>query len=148
MISFAGTDIPGTHESPVRAVPNLQKLRSEFFGVIGESELTGGRKGRAITIRILIHNRYSQSGALMQFLFTLDQLVGTNGVLQIQNGPYGGVQATYPACTFEGFANDSSPDAGPLPDMTGALDGSAPSWWIQGTLNFYQLNVSSASANG
>lgn len=141
MIKFNGEDIHGTHESPAFQAPAHQTVRTPFAGVQGESEIRLGRKGRAIAINIILHNGYSQPAALINQLRALEQKVGNHGILQIVPGPWGGVPQTFKNCTFEGFTKDPSPDGGPLPDSVGTLDGSKPSWWIRGTLMWYQLSV-------
>ncbi len=141
MIKFNGEDIHGTHESPVFQAPALQTVRSYFAGVQGESEIRLGRKGRPITINIVLHNGYSQPESLVAQLRNLEQKVGNHGVLQIVAGQWGGVPQTFKNCTFEGFTKDPSPDAGPLPDNAGTLDGGVPSWWIRGVLVWHQLSV-------
>ncbi len=141
MIIFGNFNIYGTHQSVQRVAPELQVERTKFSGVRGVSEILQGTGGRYLTIHTKIHNRYATSDALLAYLRVLDNLVGGNATLTIVKGPFGGLPDSYPACTFHGFDRDPSDDAGPLPDKTGLLDGNIPSWWIEGTLKFYQLTI-------
>ena len=141
MIEFNGNFIQGTHESPTCGAPEGQTVRTKFAGVRGESEIRLEQGGRQITIRIWLHNRYASSAPLLAAIRQLDDMVLQHGDLRITNGPFGGVPAVYPNCTFEGFAKDPGTEAGPLPDNAGTLDGATPSWWCIGTLTWRQLSI-------
>jgi len=141
MVIFDGNPIVGTHGSPVFVAPTLQRVTAEYAGVLGESELRLGRKARTIQIQIKLHDKHATSDALFIILKSLDKMVGDHGVLAIAAGAYGGLIRNYKNCTFEGFSKSPSDDAGPLPDITGLLDGAVPSWWVDGTLSFRQLSV-------
>jgi hypothetical protein len=141
MIESAGNFIHGTHESPVAEAPSFQTRRTGFSGVIGESEIRQGRKGRRITCRIKIHNSFSTSDQLYAYIRGIDVRVGEHGMLAITRVNNVGAPVNYPNCTFEGFTKDATADSGPLPDYVGLLDNTKPSWWMDGTLQWYQLNV-------
>jgi hypothetical protein len=141
MLQFNGAYIYGTHESVIHSPPTLQTVRTEFAGVIGESEIRLGRKARMLYAVIVLHNRYETSGALVNELERLDRLVGTHSQLIVSRGAWGGVPRTFRNCTFEGFAKDQSPDSGPLADQVGTLDGANPSWWVRGVLAWRQLKI-------
>jgi len=141
MVIFDSIAIVGTHGSPVFVAPTLQRVSAEYAGVLGESELRLGRKARTIQIQIKLHDKHATSDALFTVLKSLDKMVGQHGVLAIGAGAYGGLLRTYKNCTFEGFNKDPQDDGGPLPDITGLLDGAVPSWWVDGTLLFRQLSV-------
>lgn len=141
MIEHAGAPIYGTHESPAFNAPAWQAVRTGFSGVIGESEIRQGRKGRPITCRIKIHNRFGSAESLFAYIRSLDERVGQHGTLRVLRVNSVGAPAFYPNCTFEGFTKDPSPDSGALPDNVGLLDGANPSWWIEGVLQFYQLST-------
>ncbi len=140
-VEFNGNFFNGTHESPVYVPPALQTVRTHFAGVIGESEIRLGAKSRPIYIPILLHDKYPTSALLFAALDLMDSLVGDHGELRINALPYGGVPRVFPNCTFEGFAKGQSPDTGPLADNVGLLDGTKPSWWVQGVLQFHQLST-------
>ncbi len=141
MVIFDGVAIVGTHGSPVFVAPALMRATAEYAGVLGESELTLGRKARGILIHIKLHDKHATYTALFNFIKTLDKMVGKHGVLRIATGIYGGLARDYKNVTFEGFSKDPTDDAGPLPDNVGTLDGAKPSWWVDGTLAFRQLSV-------
>lgn len=142
-IYFNNRFIEGTHQSPNPARPGLMVKRTLFSGVIGESEIRQGSKGRAIVIPIKIHSHFQTAEQLAAYIRGLDARVGEHGLLEIQRRNGVGAPAIYPFCTFEGFEKDPTPDAGPLPDLVGTLepDGVKPSWWIDGMLYFHQLAV-------
>lgn len=143
MIEHQDFLFPGTHASPVFMAPELQTVRTKFFGVKGESEITGESGARAISIHIRVHGQFTQSQSLMAILDSFDKQVGRHGTLRILSGQgtiwAGGVPREYPNTTFEGFTKDGGDDSGPLPDNVGLLDGTTPSWWVDGTLVFHQL---------
>lgn len=147
MITFDALDIPGTHEAPIASAPLNHSIRTKFASVNGESEIRLGRGGRLITCRIIIHGGYQSYNALDQKLSELDQAVNRNGDLNFTPGPFGGLQRTYQACTFQGFEKDPENTGGPLPDNIGLLDGTKPSWWVHGTLTWYQLSTDPQSDN-
>lgn len=144
MIEFNGNLIHGTHESPKPTAPELQTARTKFSGVRGESEIRQQQGGRNITIRIKLHNGYTSFESLQAQIKALEDMVGQHGDLRITRGPYGGLNRVYEFCTFEGFTEDPSPDSGPLPDNAGTLDGTTPSWWVDGWLAFRQLSTESS----
>lgn len=148
MISHANLNISGTHESPVHQAPMNHSIRTKFAGVNGESEIRLGRGGRLITCRIMLHGGYSAFGELNSVLSELDHHVNEFGDLVFSRGAYGGLDRTYQACTFQGFEKDADPDSGPLPDLTGLLDGTPGSFWVRGTLTWYQLATEPQSASG
>jgi len=141
MIQFGTSVIPGTHQSPIFTAPELHAVRNHFAGVRYESEILLGTGGRPVVIPIMLHSQLQTAIALEGLLKTLNTMVGMHELLEILEGPYGGVPMEFPNCTFEGFTKDGSDDAGPLADMVGLLDGVTPSWWIKGMLMFRQLST-------
>jgi len=131
-LQFAGTPIPGFHEQLALAKPVLQTKRTKFAGIAGESELVLGSGGRSITCKIWLNApAFGSSQALANFLSQLDDLVGGHGDL-VETGA---VNQTISDVTFEGFVND-----GPmLPAIGAGL--SQGSWFVPGTLHFYQLEI-------
>lgn len=124
-LTFRGTSIPGTHEAPRLQTPEPRMMNMEFFGVNGESQITGERGAREFTIRIWIHNAFTQAN-LFAAMNTLDGQVGKNGVL-VESG---NVSRTFNDCTFLGYTEE----VGPLP--------SPHLGWISiGVLKFRQLKV-------
>ena len=136
-VIFGNYEIAGTHESPSPGAPELQAVRTGFSGVLGESEIRQGHKGRSIAIHMWLHNHYGSATQLMEAIHIIQQLVGAHADLTIT----GNVPWTYPNCTFEGFTKDPGPEGGPLPDSTGLLDGGNPSWWACGWLVWRQLSI-------
>ena len=136
-----GGTFHGTHEAPTAQAPELQTVRTKFAGVIGESEIRLGTGGRNITVPIVLHDGYTSSWQLQERIREYEGWVGDHGTLEVFSDEVSGVDAEYPNCTFEGFFKDPSPDAGPLPDYVGLLDGYTPSWWVRGVLVFRQLSI-------
>lgn len=134
-INFGQLAMPGTHGPILTTPPQIQVVRRKFFGIQGESEIYGSNGGRILTTHIWLHNRLTSKQAIVALLETLDAGVGQHADLVITTP---GIPRTFKHCTFEGFTMD---EKGPLPDETGSLDGATPSWWCEGVLQWYQLQV-------
>ncbi|MEX2113324.1 MAG: hypothetical protein WD845_09070 [Pirellulales bacterium] len=149
MIQIDGKPIYGLHSSPMMGAPALMAQRTAYSGVIGESEILQGSKGRLITFEIKIFHQFQSWPALAGYLHLLDQMVGqVHGELHVAPGPHGGLDDSFHNCTFEGFARKQDGLSGPLADMTGLLDGVTPSWWVDGYVAFYQLSVADDAGSG
>lgn len=135
MINFGQISMPGTHGPILTTPPQVQVVRRKFFGVRGESEIYGENAGRYLSTHIWLHNRLRTKQAIVSLLETLDAAVGTHADLVITTP---GIPRTFKHCTFEGFEMG---ELGPLPDESGSLDGVTQSWWCEGILRWYQLQV-------
>jgi len=137
-IFFDGQAIPGEHGPVLPEPPRHHATTRKYQAIHGESEIDGGRGGRPIRTHIWIHNNFANGAALIAYLRTLDRRVGDHGTLEVKRIGERGVPAVYTCVTFKGFFRD---ELGPLPDLTGHLDGAAGTFWIPGVLMFYQLKI-------
>jgi len=132
-IAFNGTPIPGWHERIAAAKPMLQTKRTKFAGINGESEIVLGTGGRALECKIWINSpSFGSSQSLAQFLAQLDGLVGSHGPL-VETGS---VQQTFNDVTYEGFV-----PSGPYLPVVGGVGMNAGTWFVEGTLHFYQDSI-------
>ena len=137
-IEFRGHRIPGTHGVVVAAMPNLNVRRRYYWGLFGESEVTGAPKGRVLTVSIWLHGGYVTRTGLERYIDnSLLPLIKAHGHL-VEKDRYG-TRLTYKGVTFTGFQRlpfAYRKDADPIRDYAGTVDGG----WVQsGTLWFYQV---------
>jgi hypothetical protein len=138
MIKFRGIQINGTHDLILAHPPELQVVRTYFWGLRGESEIVGGKAGRALTCYIWLHNRYANRLDIENAITTINSWVGENGVL-VEEDTHNNVTLTFNEVTFEGFTREviqGRDSNGPLRDYAGTIDGG---WFQPGTLAFRQL---------
>lgn len=118
-VTFDGEEIPGTVISFAVPPRELQARRTKFFGVNGESQITGGLGGRTLQIPMWLHSdAFNTANDLGTYIDSLDWFIGTTGVLDVDS------PADHPQfdhCTFEGAV--LMPDPGIIYDHAGGLGG-------------------------
>jgi hypothetical protein len=138
-LGFNGQFIRGTHGKIQESPPAIQVVRSQFFGLRGESEIRGEQGGRDLECWIYLHNNYTTANLLSAELIRLAGLVGVNSSLDVSGGP---ILDTYDDCTFEGFFPLPFDESGNymLPDVARTLDTNG-GWFARGTLRWRQHRV-------
>jgi hypothetical protein len=134
-------DVPGVISGDVVIEPRRCKVkRTTFFGVHGETEITGGRSGRAIHIPVLIQDAsaFDTARKLADFI---DYTVGTTALQK--NGTLDFVSASdhskFLNCTFDGV--EFEPGHSVKQDIGGTAGGG---WIAYCILHFYQLTDGAA----
>lgn len=127
----------GTVEGVYPDAPRNQLKLTQFWGVVGESELRGERGMRVIEVLMTLHNGYPSYAALRAQLVGLEVSVGNHGNLVIDSS----APRTFNHVTFDGFTPGRSPEDGPLPDVANGFGGGANAWFIRGVFRFHQLIV-------
>lgn len=129
-LTFGDYQIPGINRAPAVGAPELEAIRTKFFGVAGESEILGAIGGRTLEYFYYFSKSDWEQEDLVTNLATLKTYVGTNATLTES----GSVSETFADVTFDGFER-----VGPqLPDTAGTFLGG---WWIPLVLRFRQLTV-------
>ena len=139
---FPGVSLPGTNGPLIQTAPTLQTKRTKFFGVLGESEIIGYGGGRYLECTHWLYGGWTTPDQIKAALLAIDSAVGLHGTLTIS----GSVSRPYENCTFEGFTFSH---LGILVCRDGGLgDGANPSFWVEGTVRWYQLfaGITSPSA--
>lgn len=138
MITFNGKQIKGTHDAVAYSSPELQVSRTYFWGLQGESEITGGKSGRNMTVYMWLHDKHSSRTAIEDRVKEIMTWVGEHGVL-VETDARNSMTKTYENVTFTGVEPITFPNresVGPIKDYAGTVDGG----WIQAVnLKFYQL---------
>lgn len=127
-LAHNGTSIPGSHESLQLAAAELPIVRSRYFGLAGETEIVGARGGRAISVRLVLHNGYSNAAACLTALDTLLGRQGEHGTL----AETGNLTRDFANTTLKSVTLEQ----GPLPP-SGTISG----WFALCTLQFRQLKL-------
>jgi len=132
------------HGAPMIHSPQPKIHRRHFFGNNGEVEISGGRIGRKVVLNAILNDStWTDSAKVFTYMKTaLDSGIGVNGTLNITFPE--SATAVFKFCTFESY--DLIPQPGhqmvaPLKDVTGMLNGTADTWWLEVNLNFYQLQT-------
>ena len=147
-ITFDKFIIKGTFSAIVPSAPDLHVRRSYFWGTKGETEIVGGRGGRELTCKVLIHEKkFATWKKLIDWLLTLDAKIGDHGTLESVAGHDATIKQKFENCTFHGFEWQpfgGQETAGPLPDVGGGLRESPSDkgdiWFINGVLRWRQLS--------
>lgn len=136
-------DIPGVLAGDVVIEPRRVTVKvTSYFGVDGESEITGGRGGRGIHIPVLIQDAsaFDTARKLADFI---DYTVGTTALLK--NGTLDFVSASdhskFLNCTFRGVEFESGHSV--KQDIGGTAGGG---WIAYCILHFYQLTDGAAES--
>lgn len=109
-LAFRSVAIPGTH-GPLQISPwGVQVARTQYFGVEGESEITGERTGRDIVVESWWHASYVTAAALQTAIDNFNKDVPINGTLV----EAGNVNRTFDRCTLMGAFIKQ----GPIPPST------------------------------
>lgn len=143
-ITFAGHTIPGRllrggDEPP----PEVEVVRSKFFGVRGVSEIRGEQGGRMLEFPYLLFDNFASRRALLSYVrLTLNDRAGDHGTLALSDPQYGtGSDPDLRECTFHGAHLDRR-NVFPPGNLIGLpTDQSDNGWFCFLTLAFYQLRV-------
>lgn len=138
MLTFRGIPIFGTHDIITTGPPELQVVRSYFWGLKGESEIVGGPAGRSLSCYIWLHRQYRTRWDLERGIWEINTWVGEHGVL-IEHDYQNNAILTFNDVTFEGFTREGlggRDSAGPTFDYACTVD---CGWFQPGRLLFRQL---------
>lgn len=129
-VRFAAMNIPGTHGLVLQDSYESMTLRRFFFGQSGNTEKRGGRGGRKLSIRMVLHDNWSQHSDLEAFLVKLNNLINVNGTLTVT----GDTGTSNEHCTLDSVEWIGTPLPGPLHGST-----TDEGWWVEVMLHFWQL---------
>jgi hypothetical protein len=138
MLTFNGMLIPGTHDNVSAPPPELQVVRSYFWGLRAESEIVGGQAGRPLSCFIWLHNQYTTRYILEAMIYQINTWVGSHGQL-IERDLQNNAVLIFDNVTFEGFTRQGlggRESDGPTFDYARTVDGG---WFQPGRLQFRQL---------
>lgn len=97
-LAFRSVAIPGTHGELQVSPWGVQVARTQYFGVEGESEITGERTGRDIVVESWWHSSYQSAAALQTAIDNFNKDVPINGTL-VESGT---ISRTFARCTLMG----------------------------------------------
>lgn len=123
-LRFGSTLIPGTVMRYAIPAREVQVKRTHFWGVLGESQISGAPGGRTLAIPVLVFDagsRFSTREKLVKFLIqTVGSLIGTTESLHVLlNEPH--TKEVYPECCLDNFT--IRPEPGVILDVAGTLGG-------------------------
>lgn len=150
MIKFNNEEIKcgELHGNLMPETPKANFRNTMFFGVNGESEISGGAGGRNISVECWIFDKtWVVAGGdtlLLNYIKSLEEKIqdGIFGALQIS----GNVNFTYNNCKLREVNRD--PELTPRIDEIGMFvtvdpgDDPIPVWWSKISLVFHQLSIS------
>lgn len=133
MLTFDGLRLPGLHAAPQIGPPQVEAVRTKFFGIAGESEIRGQPGGRPIQYACWVFDaqKFRTAADLYAFLDTVDDIVDRHGKL-VEDDANGQLLQSFAHVTFDGFQRLGAP----VRDVGGLLGGG---FWIPGILYFYDL---------
>lgn len=129
-LEFNGFEIPGLFGRVYIGGRAHQSQRTKFWGLDGESEISGGWGARPIVINHTFFGDYQSYNDITAALDDLDRRTGANGRLSLLNSA---MNWEFYDVTFDGAEKLFAP----MRDVAGTLDGG---YWTELILYFTQLS--------
>ena len=132
-IKFDEVTIAGANGAPRIGSYQVQTMRRYYYGLIGQTEIRGGRGGRPIAIDMWIFNSFDNYQAVIDYIdtniyYNIGARTGTLVLLGDTLNNY-----NFPECTLDSFEYTITP----FEDIAGTVDDGK--WFAGGTLTFWQL---------
>ena len=124
-LSFRGQSFPGIHGELKFSPWEPQVIRTQYFGVEGQSEIRGSRGGRDIMCESFWANSYSTAAALEAAIESINRDCPINGRLVTS----GAIARTEENCTLNGIVIKKGP-----------LYSVAWGWWATVEISWRQLS--------